>query len=356
MKIKINDQGITGELEVPGPIQQDGKWWEFKEFRTPQKFENYLVKNNGKIHCAPWNYFINSYWIASEIPEPPPEQLRAIWMRCPAGRPMVVKDGDCIWNGKRQWNICKENDPKKEHIGRYRFVLAPVGEQTATEPEVHISCKTCSKFCCGNSQASVLNDNGGINCPDYTPKQSDEDKNVCLQCGKEKCTTRNVHVGWCSNFQATLQKEENLLLDAARCLDDCLIRIYPEEFSREDVEASAKRFLDNGGTIARIAGLADELRMLAKQPNEDTGNDTTALAVKILRNWSRENIVRFATHLLGDKCQQGQAQPTEPRYSVDEFKKYLDYLSEVSVDTGEAAEYVDNPSYGIRAVTERQGK
>ena len=50
------------------------------------------------------------------------------------------------------------------------------------------------------------------------------------------------------------------LLDAAQLLDDCLIRIYPEEFTREDINAAAERFGD-GGTIHRIASMADKLRL-----------------------------------------------------------------------------------------------
>ena len=51
-----------------------------------------------------------------------------------------------------------------------------------------------------------------------------------------------------------------LLEDTAKCLDDCLVRIYPEEFTKEHINAAAQRFGDGGGTIHRIASLADELR------------------------------------------------------------------------------------------------
>jgi hypothetical protein len=53
------------------------------------------------------------------------------------------------------------------------------------------------------------------------------------------------------------------LLDAAQCLDDCLIRIYPEEFGKKYQEEAAERFGANGGTIARIATVADALRKIA---------------------------------------------------------------------------------------------
>jgi len=53
------------------------------------------------------------------------------------------------------------------------------------------------------------------------------------------------------------------LLAAAQLLDDCLIRIYSEEFTPECREAAAQRFYDGGGTICRIATMADKLRQAA---------------------------------------------------------------------------------------------
>ena len=54
------------------------------------------------------------------------------------------------------------------------------------------------------------------------------------------------------------------LLVIAQLLDDCLIRIYPEEFTGEHKEAAAKRFAAGNGAISRIADMADELRTRAK--------------------------------------------------------------------------------------------
>ena len=55
------------------------------------------------------------------------------------------------------------------------------------------------------------------------------------------------------------------LLDAAQCLDDCLIRIYPEEFEKKHQKEASERFGNNGGTIARIATVADGLRKVARR-------------------------------------------------------------------------------------------
>lgn len=54
------------------------------------------------------------------------------------------------------------------------------------------------------------------------------------------------------------------LWDTAELLDDCLIRIYPEEFSIEQREAAAHRFSEYGGTISRIANMSDKLREASK--------------------------------------------------------------------------------------------
>lgn len=57
--------------------------------------------------------------------------------------------------------------------------------------------------------------------------------------------------------------DRELLLDAAQCLDDCLVRIYPEEFKPTDHTGASIRFSRGGGTISRIANLADALRGIA---------------------------------------------------------------------------------------------
>jgi len=61
----------------------------------------------------------------------------------------------------------------------------------------------------------------------------------------------------------TVSIDPATLMDAAQCLDDCLIRIYPEEFEKKYQEEASERFSANGGTIARIATVADVLRKVA---------------------------------------------------------------------------------------------
>lgn len=60
-----------------------------------------------------------------------------------------------------------------------------------------------------------------------------------------------------------MKKEETIeavLIAAAQLLDDCLIRIYPEEFTKEQISGACDRFKNGGGTIARIAKMSDKLR------------------------------------------------------------------------------------------------
>ncbi len=61
------------------------------------------------------------------------------------------------------------------------------------------------------------------------------------------------------------------LVDAAQLLDDCLIRIFPEEFTQEHRDAAAQRFFDGGGTIGRIATMADKLRQATNAPRDLRG-------------------------------------------------------------------------------------
>ena len=55
-------------------------------------------------------------------------------------------------------------------------------------------------------------------------------------------------------------KLRKILGECADCMDDCLVRIYPEEFDEERIELAGERFFDGGGTIGRIADLADSAR------------------------------------------------------------------------------------------------
>jgi len=82
--------------------------------------------------------------------------------------------------------------------------------------------------------------------------------------------------------------EQNVLLEAAQCLDDCLIRIYPEEFEQKYIDEARERWGKQGGTIGRITDTADRLREIKAQPTvqdvmkvlEDEG-----LAKTVAKQW-----------------------------------------------------------------------
>jgi len=61
------------------------------------------------------------------------------------------------------------------------------------------------------------------------------------------------------------KKDLELLSQAARCIDDCLMIIYPEEFTYKDVNEAKKRFFENKGIISRTATMADSLRKLKEK-------------------------------------------------------------------------------------------
>ena len=68
-------------------------------------------------------------------------------------------------------------------------------------------------------------------------------------------------------FMEEVAKLRKLLGECADCMDDCLVKIYPEEFDEERKELAGERFSDGGGIIGRIADLADGARSeAAKEP------------------------------------------------------------------------------------------
>lgn len=55
------------------------------------------------------------------------------------------------------------------------------------------------------------------------------------------------------------------LKSVAELLDDCLVRIHPDEFSRETITKTNERFYRLGGSIHRICSTSDDLRRLAEE-------------------------------------------------------------------------------------------
>ncbi len=95
---------LVGEIEKPGPVKQDGVWYETTGLRNPKKreltipiyseFDECLIRPVIKDTKKPC-------WIMSLIPRATPKQLKAIGMRERDDRPVECKSGDKIWRGDR---------------------------------------------------------------------------------------------------------------------------------------------------------------------------------------------------------------------------------------------------------------
>jgi len=143
MKGKLDD-GTPVDIEKPEPIEQDGKWWEFTEYRSVKMGDHYLYEmQDGVGYCIEDHRNVFLHWIASEIPRATTEQLRAIGMKERDGKPVICKHDDVVWNGggfTRLIDFLKDHgeDIYNRHIGKYRFALVP-----DVQKEVHISCDGC---------------------------------------------------------------------------------------------------------------------------------------------------------------------------------------------------------------------
>ena len=119
---------------------------------------------------------------------------------------------------------------------------------------------------------------------------------TCGNCGKEKCKATDFEMSLTGLIPCDLKdwtpipapdepaidahggggQGEDILREAAQCLDDCLIRIYPEEFEKKHHEEARKRWGKYKGTISRIATIALKLRKMAESP---TAQDVKYLQV-----------------------------------------------------------------------------
>jgi hypothetical protein len=174
MKGKLDD-GTPVDVEKPGAIEWDGKWWEFTEYRRPQK--NEFCSNDDKT--ALWrSEGVSRYpnWIASEIPRATPEQLAAIGMKEREGRPVECKAGDCVWTSSEVHPVAGMFSAQGSVVGKYRFVLEPVEKKG-----VHTSCEGCvEEMRFVHSQCFDC----GFERKNYTPAQPPMDGYRLLEYGE----------------------------------------------------------------------------------------------------------------------------------------------------------------------------
>ena len=171
MKGKLED-GTPVDIEKPGVILQDGKWWEFVEFRKAEVGETIYDDK-----CCQTNllrmasgHTVSEYWIASEIPRATPEQLKAIGMKERDERPVACLPGLAVWN--RLYRDVTVHDT--DLLGKYRFALVP-----DVQKEIHTSCEGC-EHALGNQyrnwnkkecEACFLVMEYSLERKNYTPKQ-----------------------------------------------------------------------------------------------------------------------------------------------------------------------------------------
>jgi len=135
MKGKLED-GTLVDIEKPGAIEQDGKWWEFVGLREVKSGEVYLYNDNLFTAARDNEHrgLQKEYWIASEIPRATAEQLKAIGMKeGNGGRPVVYVTGEKIWTQSGVSKVIQGTE-----TGRCRFVLVP-----DVQKEIHTSCEGC---------------------------------------------------------------------------------------------------------------------------------------------------------------------------------------------------------------------
>ncbi len=163
MKIFDEHGKQIGEIEKPGPVEHDGKWWEPATYRLPLKDDIcYLPKLNvyrsGGDATAP-------RWIMHEIPTPTPEQLRATGDKLDGDRPRECRVGETVWNGMNWFGMAK--------AGTYRWHLVKADPAKATRE------KTLDKNCVLYSMCPLPNSPClGKSCLRYKPPVAQAGKDI----------------------------------------------------------------------------------------------------------------------------------------------------------------------------------
>lgn len=133
MKIITTINGKTIEIDDPGLIEQDGKWWESVEYRVASYNEYSLTPLHPKTvirsifaeGCAPG-------WIVQEIPKPTDAQVRAIGKVLEGAVPVLCVEGDFVWTKHGPFTAV---GCLRHHIGKYRWRLKDT-------PKVDKDCRT----------------------------------------------------------------------------------------------------------------------------------------------------------------------------------------------------------------------
>lgn len=138
MKIgPFTQDGITvGPLDVPEPVEQDGKWWEAMEYRPAMIKDSYRIENDG-VHIVTGIPSARPVWINKLIPRATAAELAAIGMKERDGRPVLVEDGNMIWD----YDGINKVPVIQNYVGRYRFVLIPSNKAHAPDCAVNLNAR-----------------------------------------------------------------------------------------------------------------------------------------------------------------------------------------------------------------------
>lgn len=139
-----------------------------------------------------------------------------------------------------------------------RKVLDKQPEQRQEERSCE-NCKRKNKLLACKFKPSFIE-----NCPYWQTIPPDTKK----QAKREVEAIDKPMEGWVKLDDNILTK---LLTDCAECLDDCLIRIYPDEFEKKYIDAACHRFSEHHGTIARIATLVDRINKYKSRHGQGKG-------------------------------------------------------------------------------------
>ncbi len=134
MKIYDEHQKLVGELERPGPVEQDGTWYEAVEYRIPKEDELYFYHDKLLVSFGAADKL---WWIMRPIPRATAGQLNAIGMRERDDRPVEVHERDEYWetDGVHLNSTSTYTAPEK---GKYRWVLEDM--PAAKEPAQNEVC------------------------------------------------------------------------------------------------------------------------------------------------------------------------------------------------------------------------
>jgi len=223
MNIYDSQGKLMGTLNKPEPVLYSGMWWEFNTIRIAKEGEQYY--DSGHLFYAGCLH-TKETWIATKIPTPTAEQLKAIGMRCRDTEPMRYTIDDKIWT---EHGVSEVRDATGST--RYRWVLVPVekGERADCSTRQKFISKKCSGYyvalCAGYCKPPAPQDKGAVHtsCEGCECKTQEDMEEFFLRGTSEIVPDNCWH---CFEFTRPDQERKNYTaaLHPAPDCDDCAKR------------------------------------------------------------------------------------------------------------------------------------